>query len=125
MQRIGVTALALVCAMAAAAPVRAAETLDTVVVTAGRTEEKAANVTQAVTVIPREELDKHQYQDMGRLLLNYGVGVTGYSANEALSGISIRGMRTPLFGDDATSPILVLIDGRRAGTTHILSLIHI
>ena len=94
-------------------------TAERVVVTAGRVEEKAKNVTQAMTVIPREEIEKNQYQDLGQMLRNYGLQVNSYTANESFSQIAIRGMRTPLFGDDVTSPILVLVDGRRAGTANI------
>ena len=96
-----------------------AHMLEPVVVTAGRIEEKAKDVTQAMTVIPREEIEKNQYQDLGQILRNYGVQVSSYSSNESLSTISIRGMRTPLFGDEVQSPILVLVDGRRAGTTNV------
>lgn len=125
MRRIGVTTLACIWVMAAAAPAsvatarESATTMEKVVVTAGRTEEKAANVTQAVTVISREEIEKHQYQDLGRMLRNYGVSVNSYTANESLSQISIRGIKTPLLDDPMTSPVLVLIDGRRAGTANV------
>jgi Outer membrane cobalamin receptor protein len=94
-------------------------TTEKVVVTAGRVAEKEKNVTQTMTVIPREEIEKNQYQDMGQMLRNYGVHVNNYTPGESFSQIAIRGMRTPLFGDAVTSPILVMVDGRRAGTTNI------
>jgi vitamin B12 transporter len=93
--------------------------MEKVVVTAGRVEEKAKNVTQAVTVISREEIEKYQYTDLGLMLRNYGVQVNSYSGSDSLSQFSLRGLRTPLFGQDVNSPILVMIDGRRAGTTNI------
>lgn len=113
--------LALVCMLAAAAsPAKAQEsarTLEKVVVTAGRTEEKAANVTQAMTVIPAEEIERNQYQDLGQLLRHHGVSVPlGSSANEAFSQITIRGQRNSLFGDGVSGKVLLLVDGRRAGT---------
>lgn len=124
MKRFVAAAVILACS-ASAAPVLAANagentvTLDKVVVTAGRIEENAKNVTQSVTVISREEIAKNQYQDMGQLLRNYGVQANSYAPNESFSQIAIRGMRTPLFGEDVNSPVLILVDGRRAGTTNI------
>lgn len=122
MKRLVAAAIIVACA-GAAPPVAVAreevEKLPGVIVTADRIEEDAKNVTKFVTVIPREEIEKNQYQDLGRMLGNYGVQVSGYSPTESFSQIAIRGMRTTLFGDDVTSPILVLIDGRRAGTTNV------
>ncbi len=93
--------------------------LETVVVTAGRVAEKPTAVPQAMTVIPQEEIKKHQYQDLGGLLRNYGIQVDSYSPNQASSGITMRGMRSNLFGNDLQGGVLVLVDGRRAGTSNI------
>ncbi|MDR0239512.1 MAG: TonB-dependent receptor [Deltaproteobacteria bacterium] len=96
------------------------KTLEPVVVTAGRVAEKPTTVTQAMTVIPREELEKHQYWDMGDLLRNYGIQVDASSSgNEANTNISMRGMRTQLFGAALKGGVLVLVDGRNAGTANI------
>ena len=95
-----------------------AERLDTVVVTAGRVEEKAKNVTQSVTVISRQEIEKNQYQDLGGILRNYGVQVDSFAANSSLSQITIRGIRSPVLGTDLQSPVLLLVDGRRVGTSN-------
>jgi len=110
-----------------ALPARAAEeqsqktqTLDPVVVTAGRIEEKAKNVTQFVTVIPQEELQKNQYQDMSGLLRNYGIQTDSYGPNQNLTTIAMRGVRTSLMGTtDLQGGVLVLVDGRRIGTSNI------
>ena len=96
-----------------------AERLDTVVVTAGRVEEKARNVTQSVIVISREEIVKNQYQDLGGILRNHGLQVDGFAANSSLSQISIRGIRSPAMGTDLQSAVLVLVDGRRVGTANL------
>ncbi|MDR2696446.1 MAG: TonB-dependent receptor [Deltaproteobacteria bacterium] len=102
------------------APERATARLETVVVTAGRLAEKPTNVTQAMTVIPQEEIAKHQYQDMGDLLRNYGIQVDASgSGNEMTTNIAMRGVRTNLFGYDLMGGVLVLVDGRRAGTSNI------
>ena len=117
------TVTALGCALAfpvmAAAGEEPAGRTETVVVTASRVAEKIENVTQNVTVIPQEEIAKNQYEDMGQLLRHYGIGVSGYGANQSLSQIAIRGIRTPTMGNAMTSAILMLIDGRRAGTTNV------
>ena len=110
-------------ALILAGPVQAQETettkLGPVVVTAGRIVEKAKNVTQSTTIIQREEIAKHQYKDIGGILRNYGVQVDNYAANSSLSQISIRGIRSSTMGMDLQSPILLLVDGRRVGTSNI------
>lgn len=94
-------------------------TTQKVVVTAGRIEEKAASVTQAVTVISSGEIRKNQHQDIGGLLRQHGLYVGSSAANSSFSQISVRGMRTNLFGDELQSPVLILVDGRRTGTSNI------
>lgn len=103
-------------------PALATETarLEPVVVTAGRIEEPAKNVTASMTVIPREEIEKNQYEDMGGLLRNHGIQVNSYSGNSSLSQIAIRGVRTSLMGTHGLDgAILLLVDGRRTGTDNI------
>ncbi|MDR3074218.1 MAG: TonB-dependent receptor [Deltaproteobacteria bacterium] len=96
------------------------QTLEPVVVTAGRVAEKAKNVTASMTVIPQEEIKKNQYRDLGGLLRNYGVQIDDYtSANSGLSQISIRGIRSSAMGSDLQGSVLVLADGRRIGTDNI------
>ena len=95
------------------------QTMDKVVVTAGRIQEKSKTVSAFMTVITREEIEKYQQQDLGALLRNYGFQVDAYSPAGVQSQIAIRGMRTSLLGDDTTGSILVLVNGRRAGTDNI------
>lgn len=119
----------LVYAVAAApAPVSAAGaeagentvTLEKVVVTAGRIEEKAKNVTQSVTVISRTEIEKNQYRDMAGLLRNHGLQVDSYGLNSSLSQVSMRGVRSSGLGTHGLDgQILVLVDGHRVGTDNI------
>ena len=95
-------------------------TLPPVVVTAGRVAEKITTVTKAMTVIPREEIEKHQYQDMGDLLRNYGVQIDASSSGNEMTMVPVmRGQRANLFGYDLVGGVLVLVDGRRAGTSNI------
>ncbi|GHV21850.1 TonB-dependent receptor [Planctomycetales bacterium] len=95
--------------------------LDPIVVTAGRIEEDRRNVTQAMTVVGQEEIAKHQYHDVADILRNYGLQVDASSQNSAMSQIVIRGMRGGQADDNTglASPILLLIDGRRAGTDNL------
>ncbi len=93
--------------------------LEPVVVTAGRVEEKIRTVTRAVTVVPQEDIRKNQYQELGDLLRNYGIQTDSYAPGNGLSGITIRGMRSDLMGDDMKGGVLILIDGRRAGTSNL------
>ncbi|MDR2820796.1 MAG: TonB-dependent receptor [Desulfovibrio sp.] len=93
--------------------------MEKVVVTAGRVEEKAKNVTQAVTVISREEIAKNQQSDLGHLLRNHGFQVNAYPSTGTQSQLAIRGMRSSLMGDDSQGSILVLVNGRRAGTDNV------
>ena len=94
-------------------------TADPVVVTAGRIEEKAKNVTNFVTVIPQEEIQKNQYQDMGGLLRNYGVQIDNYLPHQQTQ-VKIRGVFTSSPTDPGTQGgVLILVDGRRIGTNNI------
>jgi vitamin B12 transporter len=95
-------------------------TAEPVVVTAGRIQEKAKNVTNFVTVIPQEEIQKNQYQDMGGLLRNYGVQIDSYTQNTAQAQVKIRGVFTSFPTDPgAQGGVLILVDGRRIGTNNI------
>ena len=124
MKRIITAALFVACTVTAgtafAATTDGVQTLEKVVVTASRIEEKAKNVTQSVTVIAREEIAKNQYQDMGGLLRNHGLQVNTYSPNQSLSQLSMRGVRTSLMSPTGLAgEILLLVDGRRVGTDNI------
>jgi len=118
----GVVLLSAFCL--SASPLRAQDArqepagLEPVVVTAGRTAEKPATVTRAVTVIPGEEIEKHHYQDMGDLLRNYGIQVDPYTPNQANSTLAMRGVRS-VRDSDLHGGVLVLVDGRRSGVNNI------
>ncbi len=122
MKCFAVTAL-VVASMLAAAPTAVAEevkreTMEKVVVTAGRVAEKSKHVSQTMTVISSEEIEKAQYEDMGELLQSHGIQLEQYGPAQGMSTIAIRGMRSQT-SDESTSPILVLIDGRRAGSANV------
>ena len=106
-------------AQAAQEPRQEAQMLETVVVTAGRIEERARNVSRFVTVIPQEEIRKNQYQNMAGLLRNYGVQIDHHAANEAQGQVTIRGMRTMVPTEGGQGLVVILVDGRRIGTENI------
>jgi outer membrane receptor protein involved in Fe transport len=90
-------------------------TLDTVVVTATRTEKKIQDVTSAVSVVTREEIDRMPATTVMDVLRNT-VGVTveddrsGYGSSTS-NKVVIRGM-----GGNGQSRVLVLVDGMPALT---------
>lgn len=94
---------------------KSAATLDEVVVTAGRMEEKKKTVTSDIVIIDEEEIKNSSAQDLGDLLSEKGIGhIQKYPG--ALTSIGIRGFRTETHGNDLDGYVLILLDGRRAGT---------
>jgi vitamin B12 transporter len=87
----------------------AATTLDDILVTATRTAQSISNVTGAVTVITREQIEQRQAQSLPELLRHEtGMDITSQGGFGKLSAMFIRG----------TEPehVLVLIDGVRVGS---------
>jgi vitamin B12 transporter len=92
-------------------------TLDAVVVTADRTEETLRNVSQSMEIISGDDLRESGAYNISDYLKKYGLQtnpIGGLIAGD--EGISMRGMSTGAFGMDLYSNILILIDGRRAGS---------
>lgn len=98
------------------APATAA--LDEVVVTAARVSESAREVSADVMVIGPEEIAASPARDVGELLTQKGLGaVTRYPGE--LTSLNIRGFRTAPYGNDLKAHVLVLLNGRRAGTGNL------
>jgi len=90
--------------------------LDTIIVSADRMPEPARQVTQNVTVITEEEIQKSAANNVADLLKQKGIqvyydGAEGYG-NE---GLVVRGGRSSMHGFDIAGDILVLVDGHRSG----------
>lgn len=90
--------------------------LDIMVISADRIPEPARQVSQNVTVITEEEIQKSAANDLADLLKQKGLqvfhdGAAGYG-NE---GIVVRGGRSSMHGFDIAGDILVLVDGHRSG----------
>ena len=98
-------------------PDSAIPTMDTVVVTAGRAPERQKTLTNNVTVIDSETIAQSPARDLGELLSEQGLAVRQYPGT--LTSLGIRGFRTDTTGNDLTSKVLILLDGRRAGTGNV------
>ena len=91
-----------------------AATLDTVVVTATRQEEKLREVTSNVTVITEEMIKRSLASDMSQLMRQQGFDVSG--SNAGGKQLRLRGMESPqMNASDISSRVLVLLNGRRIG----------
>jgi len=90
-------------------------TMEEVVVTAGRVKEKKREITSNVTIIDEEEIKNSSATDLGDLLAEKGIG-HNHKYPGASTSVGIRGFRTDATGVDLASHVLILIDGRRAGT---------
>lgn len=95
-----------------------ATTLDTVVVTASRTEESLREVTTNVTVITEEMIKKSSASDVSQLLRQQGFDVAG--SNAGGKQLRIRGMESPqMSASDISTRVLVLLNGRRTGGPNV------
>ncbi len=90
-------------------------TMEEVVVTAGRVKEKKKEITSNITIINAEEIKNSSAKDLGELLTEKGIGHS-HRYPGALNAIGIRGFRTETHGNDLEGYVLILVNGRRAGT---------
>ncbi len=92
-----------------------------IIVTASRLEELKKDVTTNVTVITRKQIEDSPAQDLGELLAEQSIGhIQKYPG--VLTSVGIRGFRSDAHGNDLRGKILILIDGRRAGTGNLAKL---
>lgn len=103
-------------------PVTASSTnpsvMDDVVVTASRIAESKKEVSANITVITSEEIRQSSSRNVADLLAEKNIGhIQKYPGN--LTSIGIRGFRTDTLGNDLQGHVLVLLDGRRAGSGNL------
>ncbi|NTW63452.1 MAG: TonB-dependent receptor [Chlorobiaceae bacterium] len=91
---------------------------DEVVVTSSRVEEAKKDVTSSVTVIGKEEIRQSSAKDLGDLLAEKNIGAI-HKYPGTLTSVGIRGFRTESHGNDLMGKVLVLLNGRRAGTGNL------
>ncbi len=91
--------------------------MDEVVVTAGRIEELKEDVTTNISIYTQEDIQQSSVHDLSDLLAKEGFMIREYP-NSTMS-VEIRGFRTETHGNDLASHVLILINGRRAGTGNL------
>jgi vitamin B12 transporter len=92
--------------------------LDTVVVSATRTDESLRDLPISPVVIDQETIARQPNTDLGRLLESAGIVVDRQSPEGGQ--VMIRGMLGNLIGSDVQSNILMLFNGHRIGTSNML-----
>ena len=113
-----IAAMVIVLMMSAAAfgqQTKGTQSMDEMVVTATRSEERAIDVPVTTQVIDREKIEMSGALDIGDLIGKY---ITGHfhKYNGLLSPVGLRGFRTESHGDDIKGYVLLLVDGHRVGT---------
>lgn len=125
MKRYLITIAAMSACLAGPAPVIAQETttLDTILVTASRTEETIRDVSTSVTVIGQKELKKYPEQRLDQILAREGFYVNSFPGQNSAQ-IMIRGFKNAPYNTDGglTGNILLLVDGRLSGVSNIARL---
>ncbi len=87
-------------------------------ITASRVPEKRSDLSVNLTVIDRQEIELAVADNVGDILAAKGIGhIQKYPG--VLTTIGIRGFRTETHGNDLQGHVLVLLDGRRAGTGNL------
>ncbi len=91
------------------------ETLEEVVVTATRTEERPIDVPVSMDIISEEQIEMAGVTNVGDLIGKY---ITGHYHRYSgmLSPLGLRGFMTEAHGDDLKGHLLILVDGHRVGT---------
>ncbi len=91
-------------------------------ITASRIPEKKSEVSANLTVIDRKEIETSGADSVADLLAEKGIGhIHKYPG--ALTSVGIRGFRTDSTGNDLQGHVLVLLDGRRAGTGNLAKIL--
>lgn len=101
--------------------IEAQSTMETLVVTAGRVEEKKKEVSVNTIIIEEETIGLSSAQNLGDLLGEQGFYIRKYPGTN--TSVGIRGFRTDTLGNDLTSHVLILLNGRRAGTGNVAKIL--
>ncbi|NTU93281.1 MAG: TonB-dependent receptor [Chlorobiaceae bacterium] len=91
---------------------------DEIVVTSSRVKEPKKSLTSNITIIGRDEISNSSAKDLSELLAEKNIGhIQKYPG--ASTSVGIRGFRSESHGNDLMGKVLVLVDGRRAGTGNL------
>ncbi len=111
----GLWAILLLIMVAVPAMAEDKATLEEVVVTATRYNEKTADIPANITVISEKEISKSTAQNIPELLMSeVGVHVSDINGNHRTYTVDLRG-----FGETSALNTLVLIDGRRVNQSDL------
>ncbi len=92
--------------------------MDEIVVTASRSKASIQTVSANATIISQEDIAISPASTIGDLLAEQAIGgIKKYPG--ALTSVGIRGFKTDTHGNDLQGHVLVLLDGRRAGTGNL------
>ena len=94
---------------------------ETVVVTASARNERLGDTAATVQIIGREEIEQTSASTVTALVAHYGVAFFS-QWTPAQTSINLHGASTDGQGKDFRSQVVILINGRRAGTTNISKL---
>ena len=96
--------------------------LDEIVVTDSRIEEKKKFVATSITTINAEDLKQSAARNLGELLAEKSVGhIQRYPGSN--TSIGVRAFKTDSHGNDLKGHVLVLINGRRAGSGNVAKIL--
>ncbi|MFO7931129.1 MAG: TonB-dependent receptor [Desulfosalsimonas sp.] len=95
---------------------------DEIVVTGQRYEEPMHEVDSNVTVINEKKIEMSPARDLGDLLAEENIGHIQKTPGN-LTSIGIRGFRGDTTGNDLQSKVLILLNGRRAGTGNVAKIL--
>ena len=89
--------------------------MEEIVVTSSRLPEAKREVTANITVVDEKEIKSSSARDLGELLAEKNIGAVRRQPG-SLTTIGLRGFRTESHGNDLQGKVLILLNGRRAGT---------
>lgn len=96
--------------------------IDEMVVTASRIKENKIETTSNITIVDEKDIKASSATNLGELFAEKGIGhVQEYPG--VLTTIGIRGFRTETHGNDLMGHVLVLLNGRRAGTGNVAKIL--
>ncbi len=99
----------------------ATEFLEEMVVTA-RYEELKREASTHITVVDEQEIKMSPAMDLGEFLAEKNIGhIQKYPGS--LTSIGIRGFKTETHGNDLEGRVLILLNGRRAGTGNVAKIL--
>jgi vitamin B12 transporter len=96
--------------------------MDEVLVTASRTEETIKSVSANATIISREDIERSSAANVGDLLAEQSIATIKKYPGSLIS-VDIRGFKTDTHGNDLQGHVLVLLDGRRAGSGNLAKIL--